>query len=104
MTRHRTPLPSTNPFPPLSLRPPRPQQTTTVKLLGTPLISYSKDIEGASKEGDSRVNYGPFTKVDAFAAKPFRVHYEFPKPLVRVTRLVREIKVSPYGKVEVTET
>lgn len=79
-------------------------QTTSVKTASDGLEAYGADAPdlSATKSGD-RVSYGPFTSLQGFVSKPFTIHEHFPKALPRVTRLLKEVTVSPWGNIYVDE-
>lgn len=56
-----------------------------------------------SKSASAGVTFGPYSDVPAFASKPFSAHFEFLKPVARITKLVREVTISPWGNIYVEE-
>jgi len=76
-------------------------QTLTVKLPDARIESYTK-LEKSKVQG-SELKYGPYENQPPFSYTPIVVHYEFRKPLAVAQRLVREIEISHWGNVQITE-
>ncbi|KAJ3681992.1 hypothetical protein LUZ60_014565 [Juncus effusus] len=55
------------------------------------------------KQVESELRYGPFEEQKPFAVSPVMVHFENNNPFVVASELVREIEVSHWGNVQVTE-
>ncbi len=76
-------------------------QSTTFKLPNSRVESYSK--VGVTKLVDSEVRYGPYENVEALATAPITLHFENNQPFAVVEELVREIEISHWGNIYVTE-
>jgi oligosaccharyltransferase complex subunit alpha (ribophorin I) len=71
--------------------------TIRVKTLGTTVEQLDvADNEKAAINGSELV-YGPHSDVEPFVRKPITIRYENPRPLVKATKLVRDIWVSHWG-------
>jgi oligosaccharyltransferase complex subunit alpha (ribophorin I) len=76
-------------------------QTTVVKAAG-PAQSYSK-VKPFKLNGEKGVTYGPYEDIAANSFAELSYHFETKAPFLTVTNLVREIEVSHWGNVAVTE-
>jgi len=76
-------------------------QTTSVKAAG-PTQSFTK-FKPFKSSGEKSVNYGPYEDVKANAFQELAVHFESKAPFLTVTDLSREIEISHWGNVAVTE-
>eukprot|EP00250_Pteridium_aquilinum_P001424 c11620_g1_i1 orf=429-2282(-) len=77
-------------------------QTTFFKLPSNPRVeSYTK--VNPVKLADNDLRYGPYEKIPAFSSLPITVHYENNQPFAVVEELVREIEISNWGNIYVTE-
>ncbi|KAL2499207.1 Dolichyl-diphosphooligosaccharide--protein glycosyltransferase subunit 1A [Abeliophyllum distichum] len=77
-------------------------QTLTVKLPEPKVESYTK-LEN-SKVSGSEIKYGPYENLPSFSYTPIVVHFENNKPFAVAQELVREIEISHWGNVQVTES
>ncbi|WOL09765.1 dolichyl-diphosphooligosaccharide--protein glycosyltransferase subunit 1A [Canna indica] len=76
-------------------------QTLGIRLPGGRLESYTKYPN--AKLVDSELRYGPFADVPAFSYTPIIVHFENNYPFAVAHDLVREIEISHWGNVQITE-
>ncbi|KAH7290767.1 hypothetical protein KP509_30G062800 [Ceratopteris richardii] len=77
-------------------------QTTIFKLPNNPRVeSYTK--VNPVKQADTDLKYGPYENIRAFSSLPISIHYENNQPFVVVEELVREIEISNWGNIYVTE-
>ncbi|KAK7310661.1 hypothetical protein RJT34_08297 [Clitoria ternatea] len=76
-------------------------QSLTVKLPDARIESYTK-LENAKLQG-SELKYGPFENLPPFSYSPIVIHFENNQPFAVAKELVREIEVSHWGNVQVTE-
>ncbi|KAI7756472.1 hypothetical protein M8C21_018489 [Ambrosia artemisiifolia] len=76
-------------------------QSLTVKLPSENVESYTK-LEKTKFSG-SEIKYGPYENLPAFSYSPVIVHFPSNKPFVVAKELVREIEISHWGNVQVTE-
>jgi oligosaccharyltransferase complex subunit alpha (ribophorin I) len=53
--------------------------------------------------GDKGVSYGPYENVAGDASAELSYHFESKAPFLTVTNIVREIEVSHWGNVAITE-
>lgn len=49
------------------------------------------------KHNGNKIVYGPFDSIGSHAFERLRIHYEYSKPLLTVTELVRDLQVSHWG-------
>ncbi|KAK8681509.1 hypothetical protein V6N13_053911 [Hibiscus sabdariffa] len=76
-------------------------QSLTVKLPDSRIESYTK-LESTKIHG-SEIKYGPYENLPAFSYSPIAVHFESNQPFAVAQELVREIEISHWGNVQVTE-
>lgn len=76
-------------------------QTLSVKLPDARIESYTK-LENSKAQG-SEIKYGPYENKSPFSYSPIVVHYEYNKPYTVAQKLVREIEISHWGNVQITE-
>ncbi|KAL6996000.1 Dolichyl-diphosphooligosaccharide--protein glycosyltransferase subunit 1A [Sarracenia purpurea var. burkii] len=77
-------------------------QLLSVKLPPDPkLESYTK-LEKTEVSG-SEIKYGPYENLPSFSYSPITVHFENNQPFAVAQELVREIEISHWGNVQVTE-
>lgn len=76
-------------------------QSLIVKLPEARIESYTK-IENTKIHG-SEIKYGPYENLPPFSYSPIGVHFEANQPFVVAQELVREIEISHWGNVQVTE-
>lgn len=76
-------------------------QSLTVKLPHPRVESYTK-LENTKIHG-SEIKYGPYEDLAPFSYSAIVVHFESNQPFVVARELVREIEVSHWGNVQVTE-
>jgi len=77
-------------------------QTTTVQLASSSLESYTKTKPVSLS--DSTITYGPYNNIAPFSEGELVIHGENNSPMLVVARLEREIEVSMWGNIAVTET
>ncbi|GAB2300473.1 Dolichyl-diphosphooligosaccharide--protein glycosyltransferase subunit 1A [Dionaea muscipula] len=76
-------------------------QTLTMKLPDARVESYTK-LESTKIHG-SEIKYGPYEDLPPFSFSPIAVHFEDNHPFVIAEKLVREIEISHWGNVQITE-
>ncbi|KAG6699669.1 hypothetical protein I3842_08G077800 [Carya illinoinensis] len=76
-------------------------QSLTVKLPDARIESFSK-IENTKIHG-SEVKYGPYENLPPFSYSSIVVHFEANQPFAIAQQLIREIEISHWGNVQVTE-
>ncbi|KAF2324806.1 hypothetical protein GH714_017200 [Hevea brasiliensis] len=76
-------------------------QSLSVKLPDARIESFTK-IENTKTRG-SEIKYGPYENLPPFSYSPVVVHFETNQPFAVAQELVREIEVSHWGNVQVTE-
>lgn len=76
-------------------------QASMFKLSSFHVESFSR-VE-PTKVVDSEVRYGPYENVGPLASQPITLHFENNQPFAVATELVREIEISHWGNVYVTE-
>lgn len=76
-------------------------QSLSVKLPDARIESYTK-IENTNIHG-SEIKYGPYENLPSFSFSPIYVHFESNQPFAIAEELIREIEISHWGNVQVTE-
>lgn len=76
-------------------------QSLGVKLPSKNVESFTK-FEN-SKLIDSEIKYGPYENLPAFSYTPIVVHFESSSPFAVAQELLREIEISHWGNIQVTE-
>ncbi|KAL8172175.1 hypothetical protein V2J09_023979 [Rumex salicifolius] len=76
-------------------------QTLTIKLPDGRIESYTK-LDNTKTHG-SEIKYGPYENLPSFKYSPIVVHFEDNKPFAVAQKLVREIEISHWGSIQVTE-
>jgi len=76
-------------------------QTLSVKLPDAKIESYTE--LGKTKVRGSEIKYGPYQNQTSFTEFPIAVHFEYNKPILVAQKLVREIEISHWGNVQITE-
>ncbi|KAK3148492.1 hypothetical protein QOZ80_3BG0295720 [Eleusine coracana subsp. coracana] len=75
-------------------------QTLTIRLPGGRVESYTRQN---AKLVDSELKYGPFQDLPPFSYSPVIVHFENNNPFAVAKEVVREIEISHWGNVQITE-
>ncbi|KAG8067790.1 hypothetical protein GUJ93_ZPchr0005g16229 [Zizania palustris] len=76
-------------------------QTLSIRLPGGRVESYTK--YPSTKLADSELKYGPFEDVPPFSYSPMGVHFENNNPFAVAKEVIREIEISHWGNVQITE-
>lgn len=76
-------------------------QSLSVKLPESRIESYTK-LENTKIHG-SEIKYGPYENLPSFSYSPIVVHFESNQPFAVAQEVVREIEISHWGNVQVTE-
>lgn len=76
-------------------------QSLTIKLPEPKVESYTK-LENTKFSG-SEIKYGPYENLPPFSYSPIVVHVVSNKPFALAQELVREMEISHWGNVQVTE-
>lgn len=76
-------------------------QTLGIRLPGGRVESFTKYPN--AKLVESEIRYGPYENVPAFSYSPIVVHFENNYPFVVAQELLREIEISHWGSIQVTE-
>ncbi|PRQ19364.1 putative dolichyl-diphosphooligosaccharide--protein glycotransferase [Rosa chinensis] len=76
-------------------------QTLSVKLPDARIESYTR-VDNTKNVG-SEIKYGPYENLPPFSYSPIVVHFESNQPFAVAEELVREIEISHWGNVQVTE-
>ncbi|KAJ0255942.1 Dolichyl-diphosphooligosaccharide--protein glycosyltransferase subunit 1A [Hirschfeldia incana] len=76
-------------------------QSLTIKLPNARIESYTK-LENTKVQG-SEIKYGPYKNLAQYSYAPIVVHFESKAAFAVAEKLVREIEVSHWGNVQVTE-
>ncbi|XWS56433.1 hypothetical protein CRYUN_Cryun09bG0085100 [Craigia yunnanensis] len=77
------------------------QQTTLIKAPSTKVESFTR-VEPTNRAG-TEIKYGPYEDRPPYSFSPILVHYENNIPFAVVEELVREVEISHWGNVQVTE-
>ncbi|XP_059637598.1 dolichyl-diphosphooligosaccharide--protein glycosyltransferase subunit 1A [Cornus florida] len=76
-------------------------QSLSVKLPEPKVESYTK-LENTKVSG-SEIKYGPYENLPSFSYSPIVIHFESKQPFAVARELVRELEISHWGNVQVTE-
>lgn len=76
-------------------------QSLSVKLPEARIESYTK-LENMKIHG-SEIKYGPYENLPPYSFTPIRFHFENNKPFPVAQELVREIEISHWGSIQITE-
>ncbi|KAK2660930.1 hypothetical protein Ddye_007463 [Dipteronia dyeriana] len=76
-------------------------QSLSVKLPEARIESFTK-IENTKIHG-SEIKYGPYENLPSFSYSPIVAHFESNQPFAVAEELVREIEISHWGNVQITE-
>jgi len=76
-------------------------QSLSIKLPNARIESYTK-FENTKLQG-SELKYGPYKNLQSYSYSPIVVHFESKAAFAVAEKLVREIEVSHWGNVQVTE-
>ncbi|KAI7735983.1 hypothetical protein M8C21_022395 [Ambrosia artemisiifolia] len=77
------------------------QQTTVIRTPSTKVESFTR-VE-PSTQTRTELKYGPYEDQPSFSHTPIVVHFENNNPFAVVEELVREIEISHWGNLQVTE-
>lgn len=77
------------------------QQTTFIKTPSTKVESFTR-VEPTSR-ASNELKYGPFEDRLPYSYSPILVHFENNNPFAVVEELVREVEVSHWGNLQITE-
>lgn len=70
---------------------------TKVNTLGAPYNDLDEDEDRPQANGPV-YQYGPYTELSPFAVKPLNIRYENPLPLIKATKLDRDIWISHWAQ------
>ncbi|XP_028784711.1 dolichyl-diphosphooligosaccharide--protein glycosyltransferase subunit 1A [Neltuma alba] len=76
-------------------------QSLSVKLPDARIESYTK-LENTKLHG-SEIKYGPYENLSPFSYLPIVIHFESNHPFAVAKELIREVEISHWGNVQVTE-
>ncbi|XP_057424151.1 dolichyl-diphosphooligosaccharide--protein glycosyltransferase subunit 1B [Lotus japonicus] len=77
------------------------QQTTFIKTPSTRVESFT--VVEPTKRAGTELKYGPYDSYSPYSYSPVLVHFENNNPFAVVEELEREIEISHWGSVQVTE-
>ncbi|OWM70199.1 hypothetical protein CDL15_Pgr026049 [Punica granatum] len=77
------------------------QQTTFIKTPSSKIESFSM-VEPTNRAG-AELRYGPYENRSPYSYSPIIVHFENNNPFAVVEELVREVEISHWGSIQVTE-
>ncbi|PON50177.1 Ribophorin I [Parasponia andersonii] len=77
------------------------QQTTFIKTPSTKVESFTR-LESTNRVG-TELKYGPYTNRAPYSFSPIIVHFENNNPFAVVEELVREVEISHWGNLQITE-
>ncbi|CAB4270532.1 unnamed protein product [Prunus armeniaca] len=77
------------------------QQTTFIRTPSTKVESFTR-VESTNRAG-TEIKYGPYKDRPAYSYSPVIVHFENNKPFAVVEELVREVEISHWGNLQITE-
>ncbi|XP_006654235.2 dolichyl-diphosphooligosaccharide--protein glycosyltransferase subunit 1A [Oryza brachyantha] len=76
-------------------------QTLSIRLPGGRVESYTKYPN--TKLAESELKYGPYEDLPPFSYSPMVVHFENNNPFAVAKEVIREIEISHWGNVQITE-
>ncbi|XP_058098257.1 dolichyl-diphosphooligosaccharide--protein glycosyltransferase subunit 1A [Magnolia sinica] len=76
-------------------------QSLSVRLPSARVESYTK-LQN-TKLVDSEIKYGPYESLPPFSYNPVVIHFENNRPFAVAQELIREIEISHWGNVQITE-
>ncbi|KAK3232438.1 hypothetical protein Dsin_004319 [Dipteronia sinensis] len=77
------------------------QQITFIKTPSTKVESFTR-VEPSNRAG-TELKYGPFEDQTPYSFSPITVHFENNNPFAVVEELVREVEISHWGSLQITE-
>ncbi|XVE68877.1 hypothetical protein DITRI_Ditri09bG0104800 [Diplodiscus trichospermus] len=77
------------------------QQTTFIKTPSPKVESFTR-VEPTNRAG-TEIKYGPYEDRPPYSVSPILVHFENNSPFAVVEELVREVEISHWGNLQVTE-
>jgi oligosaccharyltransferase complex subunit alpha (ribophorin I) len=77
------------------------KQTTFIKMPSVKVESFSR-VEPTNRAG-SELKYGPYEDRSPYSFSPIVVHFENNNPFAVVEELLREVEISHWGSIQVTE-
>lgn len=77
------------------------QQTTYIKTPGTKVESYTR-VDPTIHAG-KELKYGPYDEQPPYSYSPIVIHFENNNPFAVVEELVREVEISHWGSIQITE-
>ncbi|XP_010554543.1 PREDICTED: dolichyl-diphosphooligosaccharide--protein glycosyltransferase subunit 1B-like [Tarenaya hassleriana] len=77
------------------------QQTTFIKMPNVKVESFTS-VEPVNRAG-KEIKYGPYENRSPYSYAPITVHFENNSPFAVVEELVREIEISHWGSLQITE-
>ena len=77
------------------------QQTTYIKTPSTKVESYTK-VDPTNRV-DKELKYGPYDDQPPYSYSPIIIHCENNNPFSVVEELVREVEISHWGSIQITE-
>ncbi|MBA0808913.1 hypothetical protein Gohar_024613, partial [Gossypium harknessii] len=77
------------------------QQTTFIKTPSTKVESFTR-VEPSNRAG-TEIKYGPYEDHPPYSFSPILIHFENNSPFAVVEELVREVEISHWGNLQVTE-
>ncbi|KAM7264336.1 hypothetical protein ACFE04_002019 [Oxalis oulophora] len=78
------------------------QQTTFIKTPTVKVESFSR-VDPVNRAGAKEIKYGPYEDNSPYSFSPIIVHFENNNPFAVVEELLREVEISHWGNVQVTE-
>ncbi|XP_010555823.1 PREDICTED: dolichyl-diphosphooligosaccharide--protein glycosyltransferase subunit 1B-like [Tarenaya hassleriana] len=78
------------------------QQTTFIKMPSVKVESFTS-VEPANRAG-KEIKYGPYENRPPYSYAPIIIHFENSSPFAVVEELVREIEISHWGSLQITES
>ena len=76
---------------------------TFVKFPFAEIESYTKPSDGYYDLKGKQLTYGPYSQLESFPVSKFKAHYQNPKGIPYFTKVTREIEVSHWGNIAVSE-
>lgn len=77
------------------------QQTTFIKTPSTKVESFTR-VDPTNRAG-TEMKYGPYEDQPPYSYSPILIHFENNNPFAVVEELVREVEISHWGSIQITE-
>ncbi|ORY93294.1 Ribophorin I, partial [Syncephalastrum racemosum] len=73
------------------------EMKTTLQLISNNVVSFTGGEN--VKQNNNKITYGPFHDIGPESYQPLECHYEYPRPILTVTELERDLQLSHWANV-----